>query len=142
MAALRGDWEGALAQAEKYKTKIVESKEFWKKQGSEYSTRLFGAELQEAELRDVMANCLYKAGRHDEAETELGHLIEVQPARASAYLNRGMMRYRRAAWDLARADLRRFLALTDLPQDDAVSMEAMKALVVAEERVAEDEDRP
>lgn len=142
MAALRGDWEGALVHARKYEAKIVESKEFWKKQGSEYSTRLFGAELQEAELRDVMANCLYKAGRHEEAEAELGRLIDVQPARASAYLNRGMMRYRRAAWDLARADLRRFLELSDLGPTDPVTLEASKALVVAEERVAEDEDRP
>jgi tetratricopeptide (TPR) repeat protein len=136
VAAQRGEWRTAIDWARKYEAQIVQSKEFWKKQGDQYSSKLFGAELQEAELRDVLANCHFKLGEHETAEKELDLLIGLQPQRTDAYLNRGLLRHRRKAWDLARSDLRRFLAQTTRPAEDPTSAEAAKALLECEEQLA------
>ncbi|MCG3133695.1 MAG: hypothetical protein HMLKMBBP_00920 [Planctomycetes bacterium] len=135
-AAMRGDWQGAHDWARKYEKKVTESKAFWKKQGQEYASKLFGAELQEAELRDVLANCLFKLGRDEEAERELDALIALQGTRADAYLNRGVLRHRRRAWDLARSDLRRFLQISPLPKGDPELLRAAELLVECEDELA------
>lgn len=135
-AAARGDWQATIDWARRYERKVVESKDFWSKQGQEYAAKLLGAEIQEAELRDAMANCLFKLDRLDEAEKELDRVLELQPDRTAAYLNRGQIRFRRRAWDLARSDLERFLARTTLPRDHPTALEAAKLLVECEDALA------
>lgn len=137
-AAMRDDWQGAYEWARKYEKKVSESKEFWKKQGKEYASKLFGAELQEAELRDVLANCLFKLGRFEESEKELDLLIGLQGTRADAYLNRGVLRHRRKAWDLARSDLRRFLQISSRPKGDPDLLRAAEMLVECEDALEAD----
>lgn len=139
-AAARGDWAATVDWARRYEKKVVESKTFWSKQGQEYATRLLGAELQEVELRDTMANCLYKLGRHDEAESELDRIVQIAPNRAAAYLNRAQLRKQRGAWDLARSDFRQFLARSDLPKDSPARLDAEKLLVECEDALAAEDE--
>jgi tetratricopeptide (TPR) repeat protein len=141
MTALRGAYEESLAWCGKYEEQVVRSREFWAKRGPTYETKLLGAEMQEAELRDVLANTLFKLGRFEQAEEQLDRLVAVQPARASAYLNRGMLREARGAWDLARSDYGNFLRLTDLGSDDPTVLEAEKRRFLCEERLAAEDAR-
>ena len=141
MTSLRGAYVESLAWCRKYETQVVQSREFWEKQGDTYATRLFGARLQEAELRDVLANTLFKLERFDEAEKELDRLIAIQPQRANAYLNRGRLREAHNSWDLARSDYGKFLELTDLPENDPVVLEAGKRRILCEERLAAELER-
>jgi Tfp pilus assembly protein PilF len=141
VTSMRGAYEESLEWARKYEAQVVQSAEFWRKQGDEYASKLFGAELQEAELRDVLANTLFKLGRFDESEKELDRLIGLQPERASAYLNRGVLREARSAWDLARSDFARFLSTTTLPSDDPAVLEAEKRRILCEERLESENER-
>lgn len=137
--AMRGALEESLRWCRKFEEQVVHSTEFWRTQGDAYASKLFGAMLQEAELRDVLANTLFKLGKFEESEKELDRLVSLQPNRASAYLNRGRLREARAAWDLARADYGRFLELTDLPADDEIVLEAEKRRLLCVDRLdAED----
>jgi len=135
-ATARGDWEATVEWAAKYRGKIVESKAFWSEQGKEYATKLLGAELQEVELRDTVANCLFKLGRLEDAEKELDLVLKLQPERTDAYLNRGHIRRLRGAWDLARSDLRQYLQRTTLPKDHPTALEAAKMLLECEDALA------
>lgn len=141
MTALRGAYEESLEWCRKYEAQVVKSREFWAKRGPSYESKLLGAELQEAELRDVLGNTLFKLGRFEEAEAELDRLVAVQPSRANAYLNRGMLREARGAWDLARSDYGNFLRLTDLPSEDPAVLEAEKRRFLCEERLAAEDAR-
>ena len=100
-----------------------------------------GARLQEADLRDVLANTLFKLNRFADAEEQLDKLIALQSNRADAYLNRGIVRETRAAWDLARADYGKYLELTNLKDDDAIVLEAKKRRLLCEERLAAEIER-
>lgn len=136
LTAMRGAYEQSLGWCSLYEEQVSKSKEFWSKQSEEYASKLLGAELQEAELRDVLANTLFKLGRFQEAESELDRLVKLQPNRAAAYLNRGILRETRGAWDLARSDYDQFLHLTDLETDDPSVLEAQKRRLQCEDRLA------
>lgn len=140
MTALRGAYEESLEWCRKFEEQVTRSREFWEKQPDSYAAKLFGVALQEAELRDVLANTLFKLGRLDAAERELDRLVALQPSRASAYVNRGMLREARAAWDLARSDYGSFLRLTDLASDDPAVLEAEKRRYLCEERLAAEDE--
>ncbi|MCE9636118.1 MAG: tetratricopeptide repeat protein [Planctomycetes bacterium] len=141
MTARRGAYDESLRWCRKYEEQVVRSREFWEKQPETYATRLFGARLQEAELRDVLGNTLFKLGQFASAEDELNRLVALQPQRASAYVNRGMLREARGAWDLARSDYARFLQLADLTSDDPNILEAEKRKLLCEERMAAEDER-
>lgn len=139
--ALRGAYAESLAWCREFEAQVVQSRRFWEKQGETYESKLFGATIQESELRDVMGNTLFKLGRFEEAEKELSQLVALQPKRASAYLNRGILREARGAWDLARSDFAMFLSQTNLPEDDLNVLEAEKRRLLCEQRLAAELER-
>jgi len=147
MAALRNDFEASLQFARDYEEQIVRSKRLWRdaverypREAALWEQKLHGAELQEAVLRDLIANVLFKLDRIDEAEAELNVVIELDPERASAFLNRGILRQARSDWDRARQDLRTFLAMTDRPAEDPSVIEARRRLKEVQARVREEDD--
>lgn len=146
MTAYRGDYEASLGHARKYEEQIVRSKRLWRDAAERFprerplwEQKLHGAERQEAELRDLIANVLFKLGRYQEAESELDVVLDIDPERASAYLNRGIMRQTRNDWDRARQDFRTFLAMTARPADDPSVLEARRRLQEVERRVEEED---
>jgi Flp pilus assembly protein TadD len=147
MAAFRTDYEASLGYARDYEQQIVRSKRLWRdavdrypREAALWDQKLHGAELQEAELRDLIANVLFKLDRIDEAESELNVVIELDPERAGAFLNRGILRQTRKDWDRARQDLRTFLAMTVRTDDDPSVVEARRRLKVVESRVREEDE--
>jgi len=148
VAAWRGDLEETLTYARKYQEQVINSKNLWRsgakaspREAIAYEAKLAGAELQEAELLDLMANCSFKLGRLDEAEKHLDQVIAMFPERATAYLNRGRVREQRGDLDLARGDYKKFLVLTDLPEGDTSIIEAARRLSDVEARLAEADTR-
>ena len=140
---MRGDLEESLTYAREYETEVVSSKELWRdsitrfpSRKREYELLLQQAESHEAQLRDVVANVLFKLGRFDEAEAELTRAIDLSPGDAAAYLNRGIIRQLRGDWDLARSDYTDFLAHTELADDSPNVVEASKRLAEVEEELA------
>ena len=147
MTAYRGDYNASLAHARDYEGQIVRSKRLWRdaverfpRESALWEQKLAGAERQEAELRDLIANVLFKLGRYAEAESELDVVLEIDPERASAYLNRGIMRQTRNDWDRARQDFRTFLAMTTRQANDPSVLEANKRLEQVESHVREEDD--
>ena len=65
--------------------------------------------------------------------------IHIDPERASAYLNRGIMRQQRQVWDRARQDFRTFLAMTARPDEDPSVIEARRRLEEVDARVQEED---
>jgi tetratricopeptide (TPR) repeat protein len=131
IAHWREDLPGVLTYADKYLELVKRSEELWRRQVKDrpndkpiYDSKLKGAEMQEAELRDLRGVTLYRLGRVEEAEKELSRLVELFPKRATPYFNRGVIRQSRGDDDLARGDLKRFIELTDLPADDPTVIDA------------------
>ena len=147
VTAYRGDFEASLVYVREYEQQIVRSKRLWRdaverypREAALWQQKLHGAELQEAELRDLTANVLFKLERIEEAEAELNVVIELDPEREGAYLNRGIVRQARGDWDRARQDLRTFLAITARDEKDASVIEAKRRLKVVEARVREEDE--
>jgi len=147
--AVEGSYEESLAQCKLYEREVDRSKQFWRDSAERFprekdiwESKIAGAERQEAELRDLMGNVLYKLQRFDAAEKELDQVIALQPSRATAYLNRGMIRQSRGDWDRARADFESFLDHTERSPSDPVFLEVTRRLEEVEQLVqAEDELR-
>ena len=146
MAAYRGDFETSLEYARDYEEQIVRSKRLrrdatkrFPREAALWEMKLHNAERQEAELRDLIANVLFKLGRYTDAESELDVVLEIDPERSSAYLNRGIMRQARSDWDRARQDFRTFLAMTARTDDDPSVIEARRRLEEVEARVDEED---
>lgn len=142
-SAWRGDLERSLKYANLYLEQVVKSESFWTESAKRYPTeapiyeaKRAGARLQEAETRDLMGAVLVKLGRADEAEKNLSRVIELFPERATAYLNRGVLRQDRGDHDLARSDFERFLAYTSLPETDPAILEATRRLAEVKARLA------
>lgn len=146
LAAYRRDWERSQAYADEYEEQIRLSKDLWKRsieadpQNTKiWEAKLAGAERQEAELRDIRAAVYFKTGRLEEALAELEQLLLLQPDRAGALLNRGIVREAMGDWDRAKADFERFIEVSDLPDGDPTLVEAgehlrrVKDLVAAED---------
>jgi tetratricopeptide (TPR) repeat protein len=142
IATWRSDFATALEYAARYEKQVMRSEKMWKDQAKRfpkdaplYEEKQHGAESQEAELRDLMANCLFKLGRLDDAENELLKVVKLFPDRASAYLNLGIVREARGDLDLAAGDYGKFLALADLPETDPAVVEARRRLAGVESRM-------
>jgi tetratricopeptide (TPR) repeat protein len=148
IAFWRGDLEGSLKHADLYLKQVLRSEELWRSaaqaqpgSAAVFHGKLTGAQLQEAELRDLMGAVLFRLGRTDEAEKELNQVIALFPDRAPPYLNRGIIRQMRGDDDLARGDFRKFLVLTDLPDNDPSILEATRRMAEVEGRLAAAEAR-
>jgi len=144
IAYWRKDLPLSLKYANLYLEQVMKSKRFWKDQAEASThpanTQMFkgkftGAQLQEAELRDLMGAVLDEMGRTDEASAQFDQVIEMFPQRASAYLSRGILRQNRGDHDLARSDYRKFLSATDLPDNDPSVIEAERRLKEVDEKL-------
>jgi len=143
ICAWKDDLKGSLEYAQLYVDQAIRSEKLWKDSGERYpkekvifDAKLKGAQMQEADLRELMGAVLVRLGRLDEAEKEINLVITMFPRRASAYMNRGILLEARKEDDLARADFKKFLAYTDLPETDPMILEATKYLTEAEARLA------
>ena len=143
ISAWRDDLPASLEYANLYLGQVVRSKQLWKdsaerypKEAPIYEAKQAGAALQEADLRDLMGAVLFRLGREDEAEVQVNKVLEMFPQRASAYLNRGILRQMRGDDDLARGDFKRFLNYVDLPDNDPSILEATRRLAEVESRLA------
>jgi Tfp pilus assembly protein PilF len=150
VAYWRGDLATSLKYANLYLDQVLRSKKFWKDQADKATnvsnTNLFkgkqsGAQLQEADLRELMASVLYQMGKTEEAAKELDTVIDMYPQRASTFMNRGILRQAQGDDDLARSDYRKFLALTELPDNDPSIIEANRRLSEVERRIVAQEAR-
>jgi Tfp pilus assembly protein PilF len=153
IAAWKEDLDASLKYAQLYVDQAIRSKKLWKDSAERYpkeapifDAKFKGAEMQEADLRELMGAVLVRQGRLDEAETQIEMVVKMFPRRASAYFNRGVLLEARNEDDRARADFKKFLAYTDLPETDPMILEATKHLTEAETRLArqeklEDEDK-
>jgi len=144
VAYWRNDLPTSLQYANLYLEQVLRSKRFWKDQvdNSKHpaNTEMFkgkytGAQLQEAELRDLMGMVLLQMNRPEEAAAELDKVIEMFPQRAGAYLSRGILRQNRGDDDLARSDYNKFLNTTDLPDNDPSVIEATRRLGEVQSRL-------
>jgi Tfp pilus assembly protein PilF len=148
IAAWRDDLEASLKYSNLYLEQIVKSKNLWKDSAERfprdapiYEAKFGGAQMQEADLRDLMGAVLFRLGRTDEAEKELNLVISMFPQRANAYLNRGILRQMRGEDDLARSDFKKFLSYTELPENDPSILEASRRLVEVGARLAAQDAR-
>ncbi len=147
MSAFKGDWPEALERAKGYESQVVKSKQLWNdaikrfpREAPLYEQKLAGAKAKEAELRDLLGNVLFKMGRLEEAERELNVVIELDPDRSSAFLNRGIVRQAREDWDRARHDLRTFLAMTKRDENDPSVLEASERLIAVEAKLRDEDE--
>ena len=142
-ALWRDDLPTSLKYANLYLAEIVKSTKLWKDSATRYpketpiwQAKLRGAEMQEADLRDLMGAVYFKMGRTEEAEKELDRIIEMFPQHAPAFLNRGVLRQMRGDDDHAKSDFRKFLSLTALPDSDPSILESTRRLAEVESRLA------
>ena len=148
IAAWRDDLEGSLKYANLYLEQVLRSKKLWQDAAARfprekpiYDAKYAGAELQEAELRDLMGNVLYQLGRMKEAEEQVDIVLKTFPQRATAYLNRGILRQSRGEDDLARSDYNKFLKYTELPDSDPSIAECTRRLSEVEARITAQDQR-
>jgi Tfp pilus assembly protein PilF len=144
ISAWKEDLQSSLEFAQLYVDQAMRSKKLWKDSGERYprekvifDAKFKGAEMQEADLREVMGAVLLRLGRAEEAEAQINEVIRMFPRRATAYLNRGVLLKQRGEDDLARADFKKFLAYTDLPDTDPFVIEASRNLAEVEAKLAE-----
>lgn len=147
-ASWRDDLEGSLKYAQLYLEQVLRSKALWKEAASRfpreaaiYEAKYAGAEMQEAELRDLMGAVYYKLGRMKECEEQVDIVLKTYPQRATAYLNRGILRQSRGEDDLARSDYRKFINYTALPEGDPSILEATRRMAEVEARLQQQEAR-
>ena len=146
-----GHREESLTYARRLEQEVMDSKKLWEisarefpRERATYELLLAAAENHEAQLRDVMANVLFKLDRMQEAEAELDKLLALDDKKIDAFMSRGIIRQKRKDWDRARSDFRLYLELTDLPRDHPSVMEASRRLaqveimVDAEDRLREE----
>ena len=115
----------------RFEEELGKSKKLWKEMQKRepenaeiYKAKLKGAETQEIELRDLVANILFKQRRHEQSVEELDKVIALDPYRAAAFFNRGRNYEELGKFGAAADDFRRFLMLTDLPPSSAQVVEA------------------
>ena len=142
IAAWRDDLEASLGYAKLYLEQVLRSKKLWEeakvqfpREAPVWEAKRTGAEIQEAELRDLMGAVYYKLGRMKEAEEQVDIVLKTYPQRATAYLNRGILRQGRGEDDLARSDFRKFLSYTELPDGDPSILECTRRLGEVESRL-------
>jgi len=144
IAHWRNDPQKSLHYCDLYLEQVVNSKRFWQQQADNATHpadaqmlkgKFAGAQRQEADLRDLMGAVLYQMGKKDEAEKQLDEVVAIMPERASTYLNRGIIRQDKGDDDLARSDFQKFLAKSELPDNDPSVLEAERRLKEVEQRI-------
>jgi len=125
------DYAEPIGYLRRYEEEVGKSKKLWNDMMKRepdlvevYKAKLKGAEAQEIELRDLVANILFKQRRHEESIVELDKVIALDPYRAPAFFNRGRNHEELGQFGAAADDYRRFLMLTDLPPGSALVVEA------------------
>jgi tetratricopeptide (TPR) repeat protein len=88
------------------------------------------------------ATLLFKLQRYEEALAHLDALVESSPELAQAYSLRGQMRARVGQYELAIADLDRYLALSDAPYENPDVQKAFELRADAEKHVKKPDAKP
>jgi len=138
-------YDEALGYFRRFESEVRKSKDLWiamkkREPGYEavYDAKLKGAERQEVELRDLMANIHYKRKDHAASLAELDRILAIDPRRAKAWLARAQNHEEVGRWGDAADDYRRFLELTDLRPDNPDLVRAVDRMAACE-RKARDE---
>jgi tetratricopeptide (TPR) repeat protein len=127
----------------RFEKEVERSKALWREMklkeprlAGAYDAKLKSAEKQEADLRDLVANILFKSRRHEESIAQLDRVIELDPSRAAALYNRGRNHEELGRFGLAADDYGRFLRLTDLPSGSPAVLEAVERMKACEAKAA------
>jgi len=131
IAVIQRDYAEALVYAERYLAQVETSKNLWVQSSVRFprdkaiwEAKLAGAVTKEIEVRDLIADILYKLGRLELSEKELTQLIFLSPERPDSYLNRGIVRdelgQKKEALDDYLSFLRRAARLDMDPEDRRV----------------------
>ncbi len=149
----RHDPKRCLEYCNLYLAQVVNSKRFWESHESKetdakhpanaamFHGKFAGAQLQEADLRDLMGGVLLDMDRGDDAVAQFDQVVKMFPERASTYYKRGLVRQKKGDDDFARADFTKFLSLTELPDNDPMVIDAGDRLNQLKTRLAEQEAR-
>ena len=136
------DYDAALGYFRRYEVQVERSKRLWVESAKRdpemkaaYEAKLHGAERQEIELRDLVANVHFKRRDHEASVGELNRILALDPDRATAYLNRGRNQEELGRFGAAADDYNKFLRLTDLPPDSPAVVEAAERMKACEDRV-------
>jgi tetratricopeptide (TPR) repeat protein len=80
-------------------------------------------------VRALVADWHFHRKEFTLALTHIDRALELDPTRSDNYYNRGRLHTEMQAWDLAKADFRRFLATSRLPATSPRMTRATKALL-------------
>ena len=137
-------YEEALGFFRRFEKEVEKSKALWVQMKEKapdlaetYDRKLKGAEREEIELRDLVANVHFKRREHEASIAELDKVIALDPFRAPAFFNRGRNHEELGRFGAAADDYRRFLRLTDLPSGSALVVEAADRMARCEEKLRE-----
>lgn len=138
------DYDEALGFFRRYEGEVEKSKGLWtemKKREPDlaevYEQKLRSAIRSEVQLRDIVANILFKRREHEASIAELDKVIALDPFRATAFLSRAQNHEELGRHGAAADDYRRFLKLTDLPATSPLVLEAHERMTRCEEKVRE-----
>ncbi|MEN8151342.1 MAG: tetratricopeptide repeat protein, partial [Planctomycetota bacterium] len=142
---IQHDYPEALVYAERYLSEVERSKNRWvqatvrfPRDKQIWEAKLAGAVTKEVEVRDVIANILYKLGRLELAEKELTQVIFLSPERGDAYLGRGIVRDELGRKEDALGDYKEFMiraARLDLYHDDPRVLKATQRIIELEKEL-------
>lgn len=139
------EYGAGMLYAGRYLEQVRRSKELWVDSITRYpedkvlwEAKLARAVAKEIEVRDLIANTLFKMGQFKQAESELDHVILLAPERGDAFLNRGIVREKLGDLLPAVYDYRRFFELArriDMDPSDPRAIEATKRLTRVEKKL-------
>jgi tetratricopeptide (TPR) repeat protein len=139
LAVIKRRYEEAYLYATRYLDQVRRSKDLWSESIRRFpedraiwEAKLAGAVYKEVEVRDLLANVLYKLGRLEEAKGELERLILLSPERGDAYLNRAIISEELGQKAEAVEDLKAFLvraAEIEMDPSDPRAVEATRRLM-------------
>jgi len=145
IAVIKRDYAESLVYAERYLSQVEQSKNLWVESSVRFprdkgiwEAKLAGAVTKEIEVRDLIADILYKLGRLELAEKELTQLIFLSPERTDSYLNRGIVRDELGRKEEALEDYRSFMvraARLDLEATDKRVLKATERIIELEKEL-------
>jgi tetratricopeptide (TPR) repeat protein len=138
------DYAAGIAYIRRYEAEVEKSKRLWtvmKKQEPDlaeaYEQKLKAAERQEIQLRDLVANILFKRREFERSIEELDRIAAIDPFRAETFLNRGRNHEELGRFGAAADDYRRFLKFTDLHPGSPTVVEAAERMARCEARAGD-----
>lgn len=145
LSVIRKDYESAHEYGTRYLEQVRKSKDLWvesmvrlPKDRPLWEAKLAGAVAKEVEVRDLLANTLFKLGRLEEAMDQLHRVILLAPHRGDAYINRAIIREELGEKAEAVEDLKSFLvraARVEMDPGDPRAIEATKRLMRLEKEL-------